>query len=255
MGSNNSINAGKNQQIKSGVDVLNKVQVSSASLNSKHWYDSISNAIADFLTSVLLIMIVTIAFLAGITTHLYAVFNDWFLAIGFQSVVLLTSVNSDLLPKYKNVPIIAVCMSCFTCIFIFLSFDGHLSTGIMLLVNALKSIAVAIVEFIFAYLFVARNNRTKAERAGIKFDFEGNMLTEQSTSQQNDQATETTVTDIVKSSAESHETASIVTTNEHNEHNEQEQHTYKCECNQTFDSKEAFTEHANACDIHKFFNS
>ena len=51
--------------IKSGIDALSKVRVANTSIVNKHWYDKLSNSIADFLTSVLLIMIVTITFLIG----------------------------------------------------------------------------------------------------------------------------------------------------------------------------------------------
>lgn len=232
--------------IKSGIDALSKVRVANTSIVNKHWYDKLSNSIADFLTSVLLIMIVTITFLIGITTHIYAVFGDWWLAVGYQFVVLLTSVNSDLLPKYKNIPLIAVFMSCFTCVFVFLSFDGHLSTGIMLLVNALKSLAIALVEFIFAYLFVARNNRTKAEQAGIQFDFEGNVIEQRA-----------------QQDAAQVEDAEVLPADNEPVHVEEEQlivvepvwQPKRCHCGFVADSEDAWNDHIANCDVYKFFES
>lgn len=233
--------------IKSGIDALSKVRVANTSIVNKHWYDKLSNYIADFLTSVLLIMIVTITFLIGITTHIYAVFGDYWLAVGYQFVVLLTSVNSDLLPKYKNIPLIAVFMSCFTCVFVFLSFDGHLSTGIMLLVNALKSLAIALVEFIFAYLFVARNNRTKAEQAGIQFDFEGNVI-EQHAQQDAAQveAAEVLPADNEPTSVIEDTTPTVI---------EPVWQPKRCHCGFIAESEDVWNDHIANCDVYKFFES
>lgn len=162
------------------VSNINDISVANSTLTDKHWYDWLSKHIADFLTSLFIIMIVMITFLIGIASHIQAVFGSWFLAIGFQSVVLLTSVSADLLPRYRNIPVVAACMSVLTAAFVFLSFDGHLSDGVMLFVNVLKSVAIALVEFIFAYLFVARNNRMKAELQGYVFGLHGEVLGKES---------------------------------------------------------------------------
>ena len=137
-------------------------------------------------------------------------------------------------------------MSCFTCVFVFLSFDGHLSTGIMLLVNALKSLAIALVEFIFAYLFVARNNRTKAEQAGIQFDFEGNVI--ELHAQQD---------------AAQVEDAEVLPADNEPVHVEEEQPTViepvwqpkRCHCGFVAESEYAWNDHIANCDVYKFFES
>lgn len=263
--------------VHNNLSVLQHLKVASTNLNSKHWYDPISNAIADFLTSTLLIIIVMLCFLAGIASHIEAVFGSWFLAIGFQSVVLLTSVNSDLLPKYKQLPLIAVAMSICTFIFVFLSFDGHLSAGVMLIVNIIKSIAISGVEFIFAYLFVARNNRTKAERAGYQFDLEGNVVTtpfEHSIHEQDKEQ------DIVREKVAAKEIEidksigteieqvidNIQNTQSEQDSNieqsiEQVQESVKlepkwsrCSCGKTFKSESDYLEHIQTCEVHKWFN-
>ena len=263
--------------VHNNLSVLQHLKVASTNLNSKHWYDPISNAIADFLTSTLLIIIVMLCFLAGIASHIEAVFDSWFLAIGFQSVVLLTSVNSDLLPKYKQLPLIAVAMSICTFIFVFLSFDGHLSTGVMLIVNIIKSFAISGVEFIFAYLFVARNNRTKAERAGYQFDLEGNVVTtpfEHSIHEQDKEQ------DIVREEVAAKEIEidkSVGTEVEQaidedkelpakqnsdiEQSIEQVQESVKlepkwsrCSCGKTFKSETDYLEHIQTCEVHKWFN-
>lgn len=263
--------------VHNNLSVLQHLKVASTNLNSKHWYDPISNAIADFLTSTLLIIIVMLCFLAGIASHIEAVFGSWFLAIGFQSVVLLTSVNSDLLPKYKQLPLIAVAMSICTFIFVFLSFDGHLSTGVMLIVNIIKSIAISGVEFIFAYLFVARNNRTKAERAGYQFDLEGNVVTtpfEHSIHEQDKEQ------DIVREEVAPKEIEidkSIRTETEQaidedkelpakqnsdieqpveqvQESRVDEPKWSRCSCGKTFKSETDYLEHIQTCEVHKWFN-
>lgn len=272
------LNMSKHQSsVHNNLSVLQHLKVASTNLNSKHWYDPISNAIADFLTSTLLIIIVMLCFLAGIASHIEAVFDSWFLAIGFQSVVLLTSVNSDLLPKYKQLPLIAVAMSICTFIFVFLSFDGHLSTGVMLIVNIIKSFAISGVEFIFAYLFVARNNRTKAERAGYQFDLEGNVVTtpfEHSIHEQDKEQ------DIVREEVAAKEIEidkSVGTEVEQaidedkelpakqnsdiEQSIEQVQESVKlepkwsrCSCGKTFKSETDYLEHIQTCEVHKWFN-
>ena len=263
--------------VHNNLSVLQHLKVASTNLNSKHWYDPISNAIADFLTSTLLIIIVMLCFLAGIASHIEAVFGSWFLAIGFQSVVLLTSVNSDLLPKYKQLPLIAVAMSICTFIFVFLSFDGHLSTGVMLIVNIIKSIAISGVEFIFAYLFVARNNRTKAERAGYQFDLEGNVVTTPFEHSIHEQDKEQDIVreevapkeiEIDKSIRTETEQAidNIQNTQSEQDSNieqpiEQVQESVKlepkwsrCSCGKTFKSESDYLEHIQTCEVHKWFN-
>lgn len=253
-------NEQSNNKVHNNLALLQRLAVSGGSLNAKHWYDGLSASIADFLTSVLLIMLVMIAFLCGIAIHIKAVFDSWFLAVGFQSVVLLTSVNSDLLPKYKQLPIIAICMSVLTCIFVFLSFDGHLSTGVMLLVNIIKSIAVAGVEFIFAYLFCARNNRTKAEKAGYVFDLEGRVVAtpfdehlhesehqhqQQATQQTNQQAVqhvdEVQTTELKPAKTSNFPATDATTFNK------------TCACGLTFNNKADWDAHIKQCDIHKWF--
>lgn len=263
--------------VHNNLSVLQHLKVASTNLNSKHWYDPISNAIADFLTSTLLIIIVMLCFLAGIASHIEAVFGSWFLAIGFQSVVLLTSVNSDLLPKYKQLPLIAVAMSICTFIFVFLSFDGHLSTGVMLIVNIIKSIAISGVEFIFAYLFVARNNRTKAERAGYQFDLEGNVVTtpfEHSIHEQDKEqdivreevAPKTSEIDKsvgteVEQAIDEDKELSAKQNSDIEQSIEQVQESVKlepkwsrCSCGKTFKSESDYLEHIRTCEVHKWFN-
>ena len=263
--------------VHNNLSVLQHLKVASTNLNSKHWYDPISNAIADFLTSTLLIIIVMLCFLAGIASHIEAVFGSWFLAIGFQSVVLLTSVNSDLLPKYKQLPLIAVAMSICTFIFVFLSFDGHLSAGVMLIVNIIKSIAISGVEFIFAYLFVARNNRTKAERAGYQFDLEGNVVTtpfehsiheqdkEQDIVREEVAAKEIEVDKSIRTETEQ-VIDNIQNTQSEQDSNieqsiEQVQESVKlepkwsrCSCGKTFKSESDYLKHIQTCEVHKWFN-
>lgn len=263
--------------VHNNLSVLQHLKVASTNLNSKHWYDPISNAIADFLTSTLLIIIVMLCFLAGIASHIEAVFGSWFLAIGFQSVVLLTSVNSDLLPKYKQLPLIAVAMSICTFIFVFLSFDGHLSAGVMLIVNIIKSIAISGVEFIFAYLFVARNNRTKAERAGYQFDLEGNVVTtpfEHSIHEQDKEqdivreevAPKTSEIDKsvgteVEQAIDEDKELSAKQNSDIEQSIEQVQESVKlepkwsrCSCGKTFKSESDYLEHIRTCEVHKWFN-
>ena len=278
------LNMSKHQSsVHNNLSVLQHLKVASTNLNSKHWYDPISNAIADFLTSTLLIIIVMLCFLAGIASHIEAVFDSWFLAIGFQSVVLLTSVNSDLLPKYKQLPLIAVAMSICTFIFVFLSFDGHLSTGVMLIVNIIKSFAISGVEFIFAYLFVARNNRTKAERAGYQFDLEGNVVTtpfEHNNYKQTNVYEQDKEQDIVREEVAAKEIEidkSVGTEVEQaidedkelpakqnsdieqsveqvQESRVDEPKWSRCSCGKTFKSETDYLEHIQTCEVHKWFN-
>ena len=263
--------------VHNNLSVLQHLKVASTNLNSKHWYDPISNAIADFLTSTLLIIIVMLCFLAGIASHIEAVFDSWFLAIGFQSVVLLTSVNSDLLPKYKQLPLIAVAMSICTFIFVFLSFDGHLSTGVMLIVNIIKSFAISGVEFIFAYLFVARNNRTKAERAGYQFDLEGNVVTtpfEHSIHEQDkeqdivreevapkeieiDKSVGTEVEQAIDEDKElpAKQNSDIEQPVEQVQESRVDEPKWsRCSCGKTFKSETDYLEHIQTCEVHKWFN-
>lgn len=248
MDNDNNIN-----KVHNNLSVLQKLSVSGASLKDKHWYDPISEALADFLTSVLLIIIVMVAFLCGIAIHIKAVFDSWFLAIGFQSVVLLTSVNSDLLPKYKQLPIIAICMSLLTCVFVFLSFDGHLSTGVMLAVNIIKALAVAGVEFIFAYLFCARNNRTKAEKQGYRFDLEGRVVATPFDNNFAKQVKESEQSSTFEPSPTSESTPLKKPTFPASDANIAKQFDKTCECGQYFDNEAEWLKHVETCDVHKWF--
>ena len=271
-------------KVHNNLSILQHLNVASTNLSAKHWYDPISNAIADFLTSTLLIIIVMLCFLTGIASHIEAVFGSWFLAIGFQSVVLLTSVNSDLLPKYRQLPLIAVAMSICTFIFVFLSFDGHLSTGVMLIVNIIKSLAISGVEFIFAYLFVARNNRTKAERAGYQFDLEGNVVSTPYSTTQHEQDIEkvevreevapikTEVDTIIRAGIEQRledfqESSIDEDCNGEHLHQKQELQVEerteyvdnkpiwsRCACGKTFSNEAEYNEHIQSCEVFKWFN-
>lgn len=245
------------QQQNNAFATLNDIHVANASLKKKHWYDALSAAMADFLTSTFIIMVIMLIFLAGIASHIKLVFDSWFLAIGFQSVVLLTSVSSDMLPKYRNVPIIAACMSCLTASFVFLSFDGHLSEGVMLVVNILKSIAIAGVEFIFAYLFVARNNREKAERQGVVFGLNGEVLDAKTTEQFEhvEHAEHVNMQEQPSQNALQEEHAEQTEHDEIQAQSTTEPAVFKCDCGDEFASKEELDKHVDTCPVHQWLKS
>ena len=145
--------------------------------NKISWTDKLSKPIAGFLTSTLFVILVMLAFMFGIVTHLNDVFDSWFLATGFQCVVLIASVNSEILPmvtiskkydssakKYieKQFPAIALIMSIFMFFFIGISFGAidAVSEGRWLdfTIALLKALTTSAMELMFSYLFNARWN-------------------------------------------------------------------------------------------------
>jgi len=146
----------------------------------KKWHDKLAVPIAEFLTSTLFVVIVMISFMIGIVTHLNDVFDSWFLSIGFQCVVLIASVNSEILPKFTvkkvydstiegpnkyrkvELPAIAVIMSLFMLFFISISFGSidYINSGEWLnfTISITKAIATASMELMFSYLFNSRWN-------------------------------------------------------------------------------------------------
>ena len=171
-------------------------------------------------------------------------------------------------------------MSICTFIFVFLSFDGHLSTGVMLIVNVIKSLAISGVEFIFAYLFVARNNRTKAERAGYQFDLEGNVVSTPYDMTQHEQniekvevreemaPTKTEVdraprTEIEQRLDDFQESSIVEDCNGEHLHQEQKPTEQmndvkpawsRCSCGKTFSNEAEYNEHIQSCEVFKWFN-
>lgn len=137
----------------------------SASEKTSIWLANVSRVLGEFITSMLVIILVMISFLIGISVHLAEVFDSWFLAIGFQSVVLITSVHSDILPTYKtekgfDVSILSFVLSVFMCWFIFVAFDGldfyEKSQWINFTLAITKAVAMSAVELMFSIIFVAK---------------------------------------------------------------------------------------------------
>ncbi len=145
--------------------------------NKITWTDKLAKPVAGFLTSTIFVILVMITFMAGIVGHLNDVFESWFLAIGFQCVVLIASVNSEILPmitiskklnsetgKYdKNeFPAIALLMSIFMFFFIGISFGAveavEESRWLDFTVAILKALTTSAMELMFSYLFNARWN-------------------------------------------------------------------------------------------------
>lgn len=140
-------------------------------------YDKIAIPIAQFITSTLFVIVVMITFMGGIVWHLEHVFNSMFLAIGFQCVVLISSVNADILPKtkigekynivtkkyeVKTLPTIALIMSIFMLFFISISFGlvkfGKSGDWLNFTIVLVKSISIASMELMFSFLFNTRWN-------------------------------------------------------------------------------------------------
>jgi hypothetical protein len=124
---------------------------------------SIANKLFDFLTSLFLVTIIMLAILIGIAQHMINVFDSVFLGVGYQSIVLLTSVNSHLLPKIKTgskESIIPYIVSFITFWLLFIDWGGleHFIFSKAELIIFTKSIVVAFMEFIFSFLFTNRNN-------------------------------------------------------------------------------------------------
>lgn len=143
-------------------------------------FDKLSKPLAEFLTSTLFVILVMLAFMFGIVSHLNDVFESWFLATGFQCVVLIASVNSEILPKVtlskkyiaaenryetKEMPAIALIMSIFMLWFISISFgvieSAKNGEWVDFTVAITKALATSSMELMFSYLFNARWNSDK----------------------------------------------------------------------------------------------
>lgn len=105
--------------------------------NKQSWWqiltiDHVSVWLGKLLTSTTLVIIVMLAFLIGIAEHLHSVFDSWFLAVSVQSIVLVTAVNSNILPHWPitigksnyKLPVITIVLSLFMTVFIFQAFHG-----------------------------------------------------------------------------------------------------------------------------------
>lgn len=142
-------------------------------MKNKKWFDILAIPIAEFITSTLFVILVMISFMIGIVWHLNVVFESWFLAIGFQCVVLIASVNFEILPKIiisssyekgeykqKTLPAIAVYMSIFMFWFVSISFGAidsiKNSEWLALAIALTKAFTMSAMELMFSYLFNSR---------------------------------------------------------------------------------------------------
>lgn len=129
------------------------------------FYQKASNGLADFLTSTLLIILIMIYILYGVSEDFRKLFGLSF-GIALPFVMLVTTTNSDILPAWKKdgkTGVIPTIMALMTFWFVFLANNGLAKNGVDLTKCISVSIAKAGAEFIFSYLFVARNNKRLAE--------------------------------------------------------------------------------------------
>jgi hypothetical protein len=150
----------------STLNKINALVYDAAKLKKLSWIDKLSFSIGKLLTSTILIILVMLTFLIGVAVHLKDVFNSWFLAIGMQAVILISSTNSDILPtirltKSKTLTLIPLIMSVLMCWYLFISFNGLntmlYSTEYWTAMS--KSVGVAATEYMFSYLFAFRYNK------------------------------------------------------------------------------------------------
>ena len=128
--------------------------------------DKWSFVLGKFLTSTLLIIVVLVTFLLGVAVHLKEVFDSWFLAVGLQSVVLISSANSDILPtikitKDKTLTLIPLILSALMCWYLFINFNGldYERYSIDWWTAVTKAFGIATTEYLFSYLFTYCYNK------------------------------------------------------------------------------------------------
>ena len=150
----------------STINKINALVYDDTKLRKLSWIDKTSFNIGKLLTSTILIILVMLTFLVGVAVHLKDVFDSWFLAIGMQAVILISSTNSDILPtirltRTKTLTLIPLIMSILMCWYLFISFNGLLTeTYTTEYWTAMsKAIGVAATEYMFSYLFAFRYNK------------------------------------------------------------------------------------------------
>ena len=150
----------------STINKINALVYDDTKLRKLSWIDKTSFNIGKLLTSTILIILVMLTFLVGVAVHLKDVFDSWFLAIGMQAVILISSTNSDILPtirltRTKTLTLIPLIMSILMCWYLFISFNGlDTETYTTEYWTAMsKAIGVAATEYMFSYLFAFRYNK------------------------------------------------------------------------------------------------
>lgn len=117
------------------------------------------------LTSTMLIIIIMVTFLIGIGIHLITVFDSVWLAIGMQSVVLVTATNSDILPHKTmsngvSFSVIPLLLAFLSWVFIFDGYGGFelaKDGDWFLFTKALiKAFGISTAEYLFSFIFGAR---------------------------------------------------------------------------------------------------
>lgn len=144
------------------------------------WSDNLAKPLAEFLTSTLFVILVMLSFMGGIVGHLAEVFHSWFLAIGFQCVVLIASVNSGILPTFKlknaELPVFAIIMSFFMFIFVGKNMgaveQAQAGDWSEFIFSLLIAFCMSAMELMFSYLFNTRWTVDLKRFAGIKTDFQ-----------------------------------------------------------------------------------
>lgn len=155
--------------------------------------DKYMNWFTSFLLSKTIIIVAMILFLSGIVQHLNYIFENWFISIACQLVILLTTINSRYLPSIKtkygiDIPFLGLGVSIFMFYFIFMSLSGHHPADMYSsrwILNIVEALFFAAIELIFAYLCTTRiyedlpgtdeNRKMRENRnddSGIDIDFE-----------------------------------------------------------------------------------
>lgn len=126
--------------------------------------DNYAKWFINFLLSKTIILISMILFLSGIVQHINDVFDNWFLSISCQFVILLTTINSRYLPSIKtkygiDIPFLGLFVSLFMFWFIYYSLDSKEPAELLSLpwiLHITESLFFAGIELIFAYLCTTR---------------------------------------------------------------------------------------------------
>jgi hypothetical protein len=157
------------------INTTNSLNYDRQSLSRLSAVDKISFSIGKLLTSTILIIVVMLTFLIGVAVHLQVVFDSWFLAIGMQAVILISSTNSDILPvlklsKTKTLTLIPLIMSMLMIWYLFISFDGLTFTtySVEWWTAMSKAVGIASTEYMFSYLFTFRYNKFIKDLSELK---------------------------------------------------------------------------------------
>lgn len=140
--------------------------------------DRYTKWIANFFISKTVLLIAMVLFLCGLIVHIQGVFNNWWLSISAQFIILLMTVNAAYLPRIKteygiDVPIFNFLVAIFVGFFLYVDIDAKNPAELLTyqwFINLAQAIFFAALELIFAYLFTARVTKQEVQQYDTKLE-------------------------------------------------------------------------------------